>query len=72
MTYVIEHYESKENNLTFANIQQDKYSNVFELEVYSIESPGSSIGYTLFRNNYVSVPNARKALKRIGQFERRL
>lgn len=72
MTYVIEHYKSKENNLVFANIQQNKYEKTYVLDVYRIEKPGSPIGYTLFRNSYVSVTNARRTLKRIGQFERRI
>ena len=71
MTFVIEHYKNTEDNLIFANIQQNKYEKSYELDVYRIEKPGSSIGYTLFRNSYVSIPNARKALKRIGNFERR-
>ena len=72
MTFVIEHYKSKEDELIFANIQQNKYEKCVELDVYRIEKPGSSMGYTLFRNSYISVPNARKALKRIGKFERSL
>ena len=66
MTFVIEHYKNTEDNLIFANIQQNKYEKSYELDVYRIEKTGSSIGHTLFRNHYVSIPNARKALYRIG------
>lgn len=70
MTLVIEKYKSKDDNLIFANIQQNKYENSIELLVYRIESLNSSFAYPSFKNHYASIPNARKALTRIGQFER--
>lgn len=70
MTIVIEHYKNKNDSLLFANIQQNKYELSYVLSIYRIESENSATAYSLFKNHYVSIPNARKALKRIGQFEK--
>lgn len=59
MTFVIETYHDKEGRT--ANIQQDKFSSVLDVEVYTEHN---GIGIVEYRNSFLTMANARRAIKR--------
>ena len=74
MTVVLESYQSIENKLITAEIQQHKYEKAFELVICETDDIESCFAHTIFHNYYLSIPYARKALKRqekyFGKFEK--
>ena len=63
MTVVIEKYRS--NDGTFADIQQEKYSTLYQLDIYSLID-SAPLAQSVFRSNYTSIKSARQAMKRYG------
>ena len=63
MTIVLEKYRSDDG--TRADIQQDKYSTLYTLDVFHVFK-NSYYTLTVFRGNYMTRSSARRAMKRFG------
>ena len=63
MTVVLEKYRSADG--TIANIQQEKFSDLFQLDVFQVFS-NSGYALTVYRGNYTTRSSARRAMKRYG------
>ena len=55
MTVILESYTNGEIN---ADIQQEKFSNVYELDMYDND------GHNVYRYTYLTIPDARRAMRR--------
>lgn len=67
MTFVVENYKSKANENIIANIQQEKYSACYQLDIYKKDRECPYIGHTIMRKNYFSIKNAKQAMKHFSE-----
>ena len=71
MTFVIERYQDTESETRFASIEQDKYCTTYNLVVYRVFRDDTSRAYPVMpKRTYKTVVNARKAMRKIGQWEK--
>lgn len=63
MTVVLEKYRSDDG--TRADIQQEKYSTLYQLDVFRLIDNGP-FTQTVHRGNYMTRSSARRAMKRFG------
>ena len=61
MTFVFETYKDDAGNIAY--IQQEKYSALFEVEVFA-PSSCNVLGYPEYRKTFTSKENAKRAIKR--------
>lgn len=60
MTYCLESYKDRDGLV--AHIEQDKYSSCYRLDV--VRMIDECRGQTVFKGTYVSIPNARRAMRK--------
>ena len=71
MTFIIERYQDTESETRFASIEQDKYCTTYNLVVYRVFRDNPSHAYHVMpKRTYISVANARKAMRKLGQWEK--
>lgn len=68
MTFVIERYQDTESETRFASIEQDKYCTTYNLVVYRVFRDNPSFAYTATKRTYMTIGNARKAMRKLGQW----
>lgn len=67
MTYQIEYYKSNSERDYTANIYVVKYSNLYTMAIYEPIKKGSDLVNVIYKNDYWTIQNARRALYRQGK-----